>query len=156
MGILDVRVRAEIRELGADGTLDPDLATAARETALAAPPWDDGPLWVHSDLLPVNLLACSGKLTAVIDFGILGIGDPAVDMLPAWAWLAAQTRDAFRAQVNVDDATWARPRLGLGLGLGAVHYYRRTNPVLAAIGGHAISQVLSDFQQLQCAGDHGR
>ena len=54
-------------------------------------------------------------------------------MLPAWAWLTPQTRDLFRAEVKPDDATWSRGRgWGLALGLGAVNYYRVTNPVLAA------------------------
>src|SRR5207248_5957682 len=98
------------------------LATATRQTALAAPAWNDAPVWVHADLYPVNLLARHGRLAAVIDFGGLGIGDPAIDMLSAWAWLTAQARDLFRAGVNADDATWERGRgWALGLGLGAVH-----------------------------------
>jgi aminoglycoside phosphotransferase (APT) family kinase protein len=131
-----------------DGTVDPDLVAAAWETALAAPAWD-GPLtWVHADLHPANLLARHGRLAAVIDFGGLGVGDPAIDMLPAWAWLTAETRDLFRAEVGAQDATWARGRgWGLSLGLGAVHYYRVTNQVLAAIGQHAITQVIADFKR---------
>jgi aminoglycoside phosphotransferase (APT) family kinase protein len=143
---LDSRVRGEIRDLGADGTVDAGLATAAWETAMAAPAWDGPPIWVHADLYPVNLLARHGRLTAVIDFGGLGVGDPAIDMLPAWALLTAGTRDLFRAEVGVDEATWLRGRgWGLGLGLGAVHFYRATNPVLAAIGRHAIAEAIADL-----------
>jgi aminoglycoside phosphotransferase (APT) family kinase protein len=145
---LDNRVRGEIRDLGADATVDPDLATAAWETALAAPAWEGPPRWVHADLSPLNLLARHGRLTAVIDFGGLGVGDPAIDMLPAWGWLTPRTRDLFRAEVKADDATWARGRgWGLGLGLGAVHRYRVTNPVLANIGKRAIAQVVADYQR---------
>jgi aminoglycoside phosphotransferase (APT) family kinase protein len=145
---LDDRVRGEIRDLGADGTIDPDLATAAWQTALAAPAWDRDPVWVHADLSPLNLLARHRRLTAVIDFGALGLGDPAIDMLPAWTWLTAQTRGLFRAEAKADDATWARGRgWGLGLGLGAAHLYRASNPVLAAIGRHAIAEVTADHQR---------
>jgi aminoglycoside phosphotransferase (APT) family kinase protein len=145
---LDERVRREIRDLGADGTVDADLATAAWEAALAAPAWDGPPVWVHADLYPVNLLARDGRLSAVIDWGGLGTGDPAVDLLPAWALLTAGTRELFRAEVGVDDATWLRGRgWGLGLGLGAIHYYRDTNPVLAAIGRYAVAQALADHSQ---------
>lgn len=63
--------------------MDPELATAAWQAALAAPAWARAPVWVHADLHPVNLLARHGQLTAVIDFGGLGAGDPAIDMLPA-------------------------------------------------------------------------
>jgi len=33
------------------------------------------------------------------------------------------------------------------LGLGAVHFYRVTNPVLATIGRHAIAEVIADYQR---------
>jgi len=147
LGTLDDRVRGEIRDLGADGTIDPRLITAAWDRALAAPPWDRAPVWVHADLYPVNLLARQHRLAGVIDFGGLGAGDPAIDLLPAWAWLTAPTRGLFRARVRPDDATWARGRgWALSLGLGAVRYYRRTNPVLAAIGQHAIAEAIADDQ----------
>jgi hypothetical protein len=46
-----------------------------------------------------------------------------------------------------DDATWRRGRgWALGLGLGAIHHYRDTNPVLAAIGQHAVTETLTDYQ----------
>jgi aminoglycoside phosphotransferase (APT) family kinase protein len=145
---LDDRVRGEIRHLGGDATVDPDLATAAWKTAMAAPAWEGLPRWVHADLSPLNLLARRGRLTAVIDFGGLGVGDPAIDMLPAWLWLTPRTRDLFRAEAMADGATWARGRgWGLGLGLAAVHDYRVTNPVLANIGERAIAQVIADFQR---------
>jgi aminoglycoside phosphotransferase (APT) family kinase protein len=143
----DDDVRATIRILAADGTVDPDVATAAWQTALTAPAWDGAPVWLHADLHPANLLARHGRLTAVIDFGELGVGDPACDMLPAWTLLTAQTRDLFRAEAKVDDATWARGRgWGLCLGLGAVHAYRVTNPVLAAIGQRAVAEVIADYE----------
>ena len=147
VSMLDDRVRGEIRALGADGTLDPGLATAAWETALAAPEWDGDPVWVHADLSPLNLLVRHRRLTAIIDFGGLGLGDPAIDMLPAWEWLTAPTRGLFRAETRADDATWARGRgWGLGLGLGAANFYRHSNPAVAAIGRHAISEAITDYQ----------
>ncbi len=128
--------------------MDADLATAAWETARTAATWDGAPVWVHADLHPANLLTRQGRLAAVIDFGGLGVGDPACDMLPAWALLTAQTRDLFRAEADVDDATWTRGRgWGLYLGLGAVHVYRATNPVLAAIGQHAITEAIADYRR---------
>ncbi|HEX5302904.1 MAG TPA: aminoglycoside phosphotransferase family protein [Streptosporangiaceae bacterium] len=149
LSTLDDRVRGAIRGLGADGTIDPHLATAAWNSALAAPGWDRAPVWVHADLYPVNLLARQHRLAGVIDFGGLGAGDPAIDLLPAWAWLTASTRGLFRAQVEPDDATWVRGRgWALGLGFGAVHGYRHANPVLADIGRHAIAEALADHQDL--------
>jgi aminoglycoside phosphotransferase (APT) family kinase protein len=148
IGIKDHDVRIAIRDLGADGMVDADLATAAWETALTAPAWDGAPVWVHADIHPANLLVRRGRLAAVIDFGGLGVGDPACDMLPAWTLLTAQTREPFRAEAKVDDATWVRGRgWGLYFGIGAVHAHRVTNPVLAAIGQHAVAEVIADYQR---------
>ena len=46
--------------------------------------WDGKPVWIHAVLLKPNLLVNGGRLTAVIDFGGAGIGDPAFDITPAW------------------------------------------------------------------------
>ena len=62
--------RAAIRDLGAEGTIDGQAATAAWERVLALPQWEGRPGWLHGDLMPGNLLTRHGRLTAVIDFGI--------------------------------------------------------------------------------------
>ena len=93
-----------------------------------------------------NLLAVQGRLSAVIDFGCLGAGDPAGDVMAAWLYLGADTRDLFRAVLQVDDATWARGRgWALSVGLIALPYYRETNPVLAGIARRAIDEALEDY-----------
>ncbi|UQX02976.1 aminoglycoside phosphotransferase family protein [Streptomyces sp. RerS4] len=144
----DDGVRAAIRDLGADGTLDADAATALWEETLRLPQWQDAPVWLHGDLLPGNLLAQDGRLAAVIDFGGVGIGDPACDMMAAWTLLTPETRPLFREAAAVDDATWARGRgWALAFGLTAEHYYRQTNPTLAAVAHRTVSQALSDRAQ---------
>jgi aminoglycoside phosphotransferase (APT) family kinase protein len=138
----DAEARATIAALAAD--LDARRASAVWDDACAAPPWDGPPVWLHADLHPANLVSRAGRLAGVLDFGGLGVGDPACDLLPAWALLTAGTRAPFREASGVDDATWARGRgWGLYLGLGALHVYRVTNPVLAAIGRHALTEVLN-------------
>nr|WP_040875598.1 aminoglycoside phosphotransferase family protein [Streptomyces purpureus] len=140
----DDDVRLAIRDLGADGTLDAAAATEAWETALALPQWQGAPVWVHGDLLPGNLLARGGRLSAVIDFGAVGVGDPACDTIPAWTLLDAGTRDLFRAEADVDNATWGRGRgWALCFGLTAYHYYRVTNPALAAVGLRSVTEILA-------------
>jgi aminoglycoside phosphotransferase (APT) family kinase protein len=130
------------------GTLDADSATAAWEAALQAPSWQGPAVWLHGDLLAANLLAHHGRLSAVIDFGCLGVGDPACDVMVAWTYLSAETRDVFRAALPVDDATWARGRgWALSFGLIALPYYQRTNPVLAGIGRYAIDEALADHER---------
>ncbi|MEE4591712.1 aminoglycoside phosphotransferase family protein [Streptomyces sp. DSM 41524] len=128
---------------GPAGAIDTDAATAAWEEALAAPGWDGPPVWVHSDLMPGNLLVADGRLSAVIDFGTAGVGDPACDLVPAWNLLPASVRTDFRAALGVDDATWARGRgWALSMALIQLPYYRETNPAMAANARHVIDQVL--------------
>ena len=129
------------------GVIDTDAVTAAWETSLRAPAWDGTPVWTHGDLVPPNLLVVDGRLRAVIDFGCLGVGDPACDLIVAWNLLSAETRDVFRAALPVDDATWARGRgWALSVGLIALPYYQSTNPVLAGISRYAIDEALADHQ----------
>lgn len=147
----DAYVRGAIRDLSAVGLLDAALATAVWEDTLRLPPWDGAPVWLHADLLPGNLLTCAGRLTAVIDFGGLGVGDPAADTLAAWAVFDAGDREVFRAAAGVDDATWARGRgWALCFGVMAEHHYgdrcgNGTNPVLAAVGRRAVGEVLAEY-----------
>jgi aminoglycoside phosphotransferase (APT) family kinase protein len=139
----DAQTRAAIASL--DGMLDTGAVTAAWDGALQAPAWHGPPVWIHGDLSPLNLLVQRGRLSAVIDFGCLGVGDPACDLQVAWNLLSAQTRDVFRAALPVDDATWERGRgWALSVGLIALPYYQSTNPVLAAIARRAIEEALAD------------
>ena len=128
-----------------DGSIDVGAATATWEGAVAAPEWADPPVWIHGDLQSGNLLAVQGRLSAVIDFGCLGVGDPACDVMVAWTLFSGDARDAFRAALAVDDATWARSRgWALSFGLIALPYYQDTNPLLAGIARTAIDEVLAD------------
>jgi aminoglycoside phosphotransferase (APT) family kinase protein len=139
----DAETRAAIAALA--DTFDNGALTAAWSAALAAPAWDGPPVWIHGDLQSGNLLAVRGRLHAVIDFGCLGVGDPACDLMVAWNLLSAESRVAFRAALAVDDATWARGRgWALTVGLVAFPYYRDSNPVLAGISRRAIEAVLAD------------
>jgi aminoglycoside phosphotransferase (APT) family kinase protein len=127
------------------GMPDADAATAAWEAALRAPAWDGAPVWLHGDLQAGNLLLVDGRLSAVIDFGCLGVGDPACELSVAWNLFDAPTREVFRAALDVDDATWARGRgWALSVALVALPYYHITNPRLAGISRFAIREVLAE------------
>ncbi|WP_433290850.1 aminoglycoside phosphotransferase family protein [Actinoplanes sp. CA-030573] len=143
----DGEVRAELRDLagGACGGVDLAAAAARWEAALRLPAWDGPPVWLHSDLLPPNLLGRGGALAAVIDFGCAGVGDPAADLMAAWTVFDAASRPIFRDAVgDVDDDTWERGRAwALVFGLGAWHYYRRRKPDFAALGRRTVNQTLT-------------
>ncbi|MFE3185343.1 aminoglycoside phosphotransferase family protein [Streptomyces violascens] len=145
LGLLDTETRAAIEQLRAipQEGIDCDAVTAVWEDALRAPDWDGPPVWLHADLMPGNLLVDAGRLTAVIDFGCLGMGDPACDLFPAWNLLPADARQVFREAVDVDDATWNRGRARtLSQALIALPYYRRTNPAMAHNARHVIRAVM--------------
>jgi aminoglycoside phosphotransferase (APT) family kinase protein len=142
----DSPTRAAIDEL--HGTVDSEAAAAAWDAALRTPGWPGPPVWVHSDLMPGNLLISRGRLSAVIDFGTAGVGDPACDLIVAWNLLPAGVRNVFRAALDVDDATWARGRgWALSMALIQLPYYQDTNPVIAANARHVINEVLADREQ---------
>ena len=103
----DEYVRAGIERLADE--IDAGRATEIWAEALAAEPWAAPPVWLHGDLLPGNLVFEHGRLTAVIDWGATGVGDPACDALAAW-WLPPDARAVFRSELGIDDATWARAK----------------------------------------------
>lgn len=128
-----------------DGELDVHAAADAWEAALGVPAWDRPPVWVHGDLTPGNLLVRDGRLAAVLDFGSLNTGDPAVDLLPAWNLLDPPARAVYREALAVDEATWRRGKgWALSVALVVLPYYRDTNPTLVATSLGVIEAVLAD------------
>jgi aminoglycoside phosphotransferase (APT) family kinase protein len=94
--------------------------------------------WLHGDLMPGNLLVDGGALTAVIDWGALGVGDPAADLPPAWWLFSGRDRDAFREAAgaasggDLDDGAWDRGRgWVLVQGVIALPYYWDRWPAFA-------------------------
>lgn len=143
LATVDRSTRAAIEELRhTDEPIDADAAVAVWEDALAAPDWSGPPRWVHSDLMPSNLLVTHGRLTAVLDFATAGVGDPACDLIPAWNMLTPAARELFRDIVDVDDATWTRGR-GWALSMAVIQlpYYRHTNPIISANARHVLRDV---------------
>jgi aminoglycoside phosphotransferase (APT) family kinase protein len=91
------------------GKIDTDAAAEVWEAALAAT-WHGPSVWIHGDVTASNMLVVDGRLSAVIDFGCSGVGDPACDLTIAWTFLFGDSRDAFRERLALDDGTWARGR----------------------------------------------
>jgi aminoglycoside phosphotransferase (APT) family kinase protein len=143
---LDADVRAAVAASGS--RIDGRAATRAWERALAAPP-SCAPGWIHGDLMPGNLLAHRGRLAAVIDWGALGVGDPAADLAPAWWLFDGAARRAFRAAATDGlpdaDAAWERARgWVLVQGLVALPYYWDRWPAFARASQRRVAAVLAD------------
>lgn len=103
-------------------------------------------VWVHGDLEAGNLIASDGRLTAVIDWGPLNMGDPAVDLLGAWSLFDPDARKQFKAEVDCDDDMWRRARgWALSTAVMGVPYYWITRPRWTALALLKIRNVLTDF-----------
>jgi aminoglycoside phosphotransferase (APT) family kinase protein len=135
-------LRACAPELGASGV---EAALAAWERALQSPVWHGRPVWVHADLLPLNLTVSNGVLHGVIDFGTVGVGDPAADVIAGWTLFGPEARAAYRQALDVDEGTWARGRgYALHQAANIVWYYRHTQPAFAGSAVGTIRRVLED------------
>jgi len=116
------------------------------ERALAAPPWEGPPVWHHGDLDARNWLVRDGRISGVVDWGAMGVGDPACDVMVAWKLHSAEVRDAFRAALPVDDATWERARgWAVSQAVAALAYYTpENNPSLYREAESWLELVLSE------------
>jgi aminoglycoside phosphotransferase (APT) family kinase protein len=142
LGIYDGQTRRAIGAL--EGKIDGDAATAVWEAALESV-WQRTPVWVHGDVAASNMLVQAGRLSAVIDFGQLGVGDPACDLVIAWTFFKGASRRTFRDALSLDDETWA---LGRGWALWKALIVTaglvKTTEVEAAHSRRTIDEVLAD------------
>ena len=135
---------AEIRHWLA--SFDDPAATAEWARALAAPKWDGPPVWHHGDLDARNWLVRDGRISGVIDWGSMGVGDPACDVMVAWKLHSPAARDAFREALPTDDATWERARgWAASQAVAALAYYTpENNPTLYREAEAWLDLVLSE------------
>jgi aminoglycoside phosphotransferase (APT) family kinase protein len=139
----DAHVRWSVAQLG--DRVDGDAVLRSWQESLDVPAWSSDEVWVHGDLLPGNLLVVDGRLSAVIDFGGLNVGDPACDLQPAWNVFAGDSRARFRAELDVDDGSWLRGRgWALSQAVNALAYYWDTNPGMVRQAAHALEEVLGE------------
>ncbi|MFF8446587.1 aminoglycoside phosphotransferase family protein [Streptomyces leeuwenhoekii] len=137
----DRATRLAIAEV--DGVFEAAAMTELWDAALSAPGWGRSPVSFHGDFHTGNLLTVDGRLSAVIDFGGLGTGDPACDLVIAFSLMSADSRAVFRDALGVDDATWTRGRgWALATGLNAYTAYAAVDPRVAAQTTRQITQAL--------------
>jgi aminoglycoside phosphotransferase (APT) family kinase protein len=103
----DDQAREAISDLGL--VIDGPCAIDAWQAALASR-WEAAPVWFHGDMSSYNMLVLDGRLTAVIDFGCMGVGDPASDLVISWRFFFGDSRETFRREMALDDGTWVRGR----------------------------------------------
>jgi aminoglycoside phosphotransferase (APT) family kinase protein len=144
ISLRDEPVRAAIAKLAE--SIDGDRVIAVWEQDSSAPEWDRAPVWIHGDLDSRNLLARDGRLSGVVDWGCVGVGDPACDVMVAWKMLSREAREPFRAALSVDEATWARANAwALSQALMALSYYTlETNGALVREAERWLLEVLAE------------
>jgi aminoglycoside phosphotransferase (APT) family kinase protein len=141
----DRQTRDAIAALGDE--VDSDVVTAMWDEALVLPRWEATSVWLHGDLMPTNVLTNDGRIAGVLDFGLAGVGDPAIDMLPAWCVFAPEERNTYRDAVGLDEATWLRGRgWALSVALQLIPYYVETAPNFAELGRDMLAELIRDGQ----------
>lgn len=126
--------------------VDIDSATELWEAAIETT-WQRSPLWVHGDISTGNLLVQDGKLSAVIDFGGLAVGDPACDLVIAWKFFHGKSRETFRKGLPLDVDTWSRGRAwALWKALIICAALPGTNPLEIENSRKIIEEILADYK----------
>jgi aminoglycoside phosphotransferase (APT) family kinase protein len=112
---------------GVTDLIDADAALMIWEKALQTK-WTKPAVWVQGDLSTGNILIQNGQLSAVIDFGLCTVGDPACDLVIAWKFFSDVNREIFKTMVNIDQGTWNRA-MGWALwkAIRTLYYARKDN-----------------------------
>lgn len=112
LSVYDEETRTAIRNT--QNIFDEGIVSEIWNNALKSK-WTKKLVWVHGDVAIGNLLVDSeGKLCGVIDFGILGVGDPSCDLVMAWTFFDDESRKIFKQSMALDKETWDR---GIGWAL---------------------------------------
>lgn len=120
---------------GLSDLFDPGAVNEAWRRVRDVPARTTTPCLVHTDLSEENVLVNdAGRLAGVIDFGSVGVGDPAVDLLYAWSLFDPPARATLRESAGADETTWLRARAYafVGPGLLSLLQYRAAMPRRAA------------------------
>ncbi|KTD62135.1 aminoglycoside phosphotransferase family protein [Legionella spiritensis] len=142
--VYDVETRQAIQIL--EKSIDAKTALSIWEIALTAR-WQNPPVWVHGDISPGNLIVRDEHLHAVIDFGLLSVGDPACDLVMAWNYFGSKGRQVFKEAMALDNNTWRRARgWALWKALIIASGMSKTNAVEAGRSHQIIEDILNEYQ----------
>ncbi len=144
-GPIAALVERFVGNVAALGTrIDAPAVLARWDQLSAVDEWSGDPQWLHGDLHTANVLLQDGSISAVIDFGDLGAGDPAVDLAIGWMLFDDRTRAVFRsARGGVDDATWQRAQ-AWALHFAVLYLLHSADaPRFERMGRHLLARVMA-------------
>lgn len=107
VSVYDKGAREQIAKLS--NVIDADKAIQLWRKACKTQ-WNRPPVWIHGDIAIGNILLKEGKLSAIIDFGGMGLGDPACDLVIAWTFFKGNARNIFIQEMVLDEDTWLRTK----------------------------------------------
>ena len=58
--------------------------------------------WIHGDMASGNVLIKDNRINGIIDFGQLGVGDPACDYVMAWTYFESDSKRVFLEELQCD------------------------------------------------------
>jgi aminoglycoside phosphotransferase (APT) family kinase protein len=140
---LDQETQDALSQLKED--IDVPEARLLWESLRDIPYWEKELVWIHGDLLPGNILINRNRLSAIIDFSDLGLGDPACDLIPAWCLFNKTSRQIFKDNLlNVNENTWLRGKgWALSIALILLPYYKTRSPMMATLARQMLKNIFS-------------
>ncbi|QHT63184.1 aminoglycoside phosphotransferase family protein [Paenibacillus lycopersici] len=145
LSVYDSDTRLVIDKLS--GMYDARLLAEMWELALAAD-YASAPVWVHGDVAVGNLLVSGGRLSGVIDFGTMGVGDPSSDLVMAWNFFDAPSRQRFLDCMGLGENTTRRAR-GWALWKALITYdWNPQGSEAANWGKRVIDVIIEDYKRL--------
>jgi aminoglycoside phosphotransferase (APT) family kinase protein len=128
------------------GSYDRKLLSDIWELSLSTR-YQSAPVWLHGDIAVGNLLVQEGRLSGVIDFGTMGVGDPSSDLVMAWTFFDDDSRAVFLEHMNVDEDMINRAR-GWALWKALITYVgNERGSELSVWGQHVIDVIIAEYKQ---------
>ncbi|SDT48791.1 Predicted kinase, aminoglycoside phosphotransferase (APT) family [Paenibacillaceae bacterium GAS479] len=144
LAVYDQDSRSVIETLG--DRFDQKLLTEIWELALATN-YQSAPLWLHGDVAVGNLLVKDGRLSGVIDFGTMGVGDPSSDLVMAWNFFDDTSRKIFLDRMGFDADTVNRAR-GWALWKALITYsWNEPGSEISNWGRNVIDVIVRDYKR---------
>jgi len=128
--------------------VDTAAVTRIWEECLEADHYFGPAVFIHTDLVPGNLLVRDGQLVAAIDLGTPHFGDPAADLTPAWHILDTASRRIWCSELVPDEATWTRGKgWALEQAIGALHYYEHSNNAMFLAAQRTLNELIVESRE---------